>query len=168
MSAGAVLLAGALYLVTAPPDRPHVRVDLGGSDAPSAGTTTEPTPTSTPTGSVTGAGGPAQQSPGATSSGSSGSVDRGASPVVVLNDSKVSGLAARTSVTLQGLGWDVQDSANWQGVALTEPTVYYPAGQEDAARALAADLGIGAVLPMPGTMPEKRLTVVLTGSFTTR
>lgn len=154
LSAGAVLLAAALYFVTAPTDHPRVSLSIGSS---SGG---EPTVTDTDTEDPVVEQTP--EPPGGTVQTPTAAVDRAANPIVVLNNSKVSGLAARTAVTLQALGWDVEDSANWVGVDQPTSVVFYPAGLQDAAATLAADLKVGRVEPMPDTMPEKRIAVVLT------
>lgn len=159
MSAGAVLLAAALYFATAPHEHSQISVDL--IDA-GAGPST-PGPTDAPSDDLNGEGQPGPTDPEPTTGVTQGpAIDRNEHSVVVLNNSRIQGLAARTAVTLQSLGWDVQDTANWVGVQQPSAVVFYPSGQQGAAEVLAADLGGIRVEPMPSSMPEDRLTVVLT------
>lgn len=66
--------------------------------------------------------------------------------VVVLNNSTVTGLAARAADAARSAGWSVADVGNLTGRDATT-TVYYPDGQERAARALATDVGADQVQP---------------------
>ena len=52
-------------------------------------------------------------------------------PVVVLNETRIRGLAADVAGDLRAKGWTVTGVGNWQG-AIPETTVYYPAGQRSA------------------------------------
>lgn len=94
------------------------------------------------------------------------SPDAPAAPrVVVLNETRRTGLAAETAARLRARGWRVDRVGNFRG-NVGETTVYYPRGAEQAARALAADLvGVDRVRPVfPGIAPD-RLTVVLAPSY---
>jgi hypothetical protein len=84
--------------------------------------------------------------------------------VEVYNNSGITGLAARTSAKASGAGWNVVGSDNWYGT-IPATTVYYPKRLEDAAHALAKDLGIGRVVPAVDPMRLDRLTVILTGDY---
>lgn len=57
--------------------------------------------------------------------------------VIVLNSTDTSGLASRVTEYLDGLGWQLAAPDNFL-TTLEETTVYYPEGQEAAARQLAA------------------------------
>src|SRR5262249_28503902 len=81
-------------------------------------------------------------------------------PVVVLNETRVTGLAARTAAQLRALGWTVTGVGNWRG-SIPTTTVYYPAGRFAAARRLAYDLHVSRLRPVVPGMLTDRLTVVL-------
>lgn len=135
VSAGAILLVGAAYVVTDPPAPTEIRLTTAAQES-------EP-----PTVFA-----PALVEP---------VVDRGDTFVVVFNNSGISGLAARTSDRLTGAGWNVVGSDNWYGTIPTT-TVYYPERFEEAARVLAEDLAIDRVIPAVDPMQMDRLTVILT------
>ncbi|WP_293780765.1 LytR C-terminal domain-containing protein [uncultured Aeromicrobium sp.] len=80
--------------------------------------------------------------------------------VMVLNATNITGLAARTTGTVSGAGWTVLGSGNAQGTYPAD-TIYYPPGGYEQAQLLAADLGIGRLMPNLAGMPSNRLTVVL-------
>jgi hypothetical protein len=78
----------------------------------------------------------------------------------VLNETRITGLAARTAAYLRSLGWTVTGVGNWRGEISTS-TVYYPPGFLAAARRLAYDLKISRLRPrVPGMLTDE-LTVVL-------
>ena len=78
-------------------------------------------------------------------------------PVVVLNETRIRGLAADVASDLRAKGWTVTGVGNWQG-AIPETTVYYPAGQRSRALRLAADVGANRVRPLVQHMLRNRLT----------
>lgn len=82
--------------------------------------------------------------------------------VIVLNSTDTSGLASRVSEYLVGLGWQVEAPDNFL-TTLEETTVYYPEGQEAAARQLAAAAPGDAdtVSPAVPEVASDVLTVVL-------
>jgi hypothetical protein len=82
--------------------------------------------------------------------------------VLVLNSTDTSRLAARVTEYLAGLGWQVTEPDNFYP-PLDETTVYYPEGQEAAARQLAATVPGAAdlVLPVIPSVAQDGLTVVL-------
>lgn len=80
--------------------------------------------------------------------------------VAVLNGTRIEGLAARTAADLGALGWDVPVVDDFVG-DVPASTVFYPSGRVDAARALAAAVGVERVRPAPPAIPERRLTLVL-------
>ncbi|RLV55040.1 LytR family transcriptional regulator [Aeromicrobium phragmitis] len=83
--------------------------------------------------------------------------------VMVLNATRITGLAAQTSGTVSNAGWTVVGSGNARG-SYPGDTIYYPAGGYEQAQLLAADLGIGRLMPNLADMPSNRLTVVLTSA----
>ena len=84
--------------------------------------------------------------------------------VEVYNNSGITGLAGRTATRASGAGWNVVGSDNWYGT-VPATTVYYPQRLQDAARALARDLGIKRLLPAVDPMRLDRLTVILTSDY---
>lgn len=80
----------------------------------------------------------------------------------MLNNTGVANLASSFSGRVAGAGWTVSGTGNWNGQIPTN-TVYYPAGQQEAGELLAADLGIGRVLPSVAPMQMDRLTLILSG-----
>jgi hypothetical protein len=83
-------------------------------------------------------------------------------PVSVLNNTGISGRARTFSGVVSQAGWNVVAVGNWRG-SVPGNTVYYPGGLEDEAKLLAADVGIGRVLPSVAPMRMDRLTVILSG-----
>ncbi len=81
-------------------------------------------------------------------------------PVVVLNQTSITGLAAVTATRLEGLGWNVTGVGNWRGSVPTT-TVYYPPGEAAQAGRMARDLGVDRVRPRVEGMRSDRLTVIL-------
>lgn len=79
--------------------------------------------------------------------------------VVVLNNSTISGLAARAAVDVQASGWTVAETGNFAG-RISSTTVYYDDGQQLAAQALAADVGARAE-PRVGGLPSTAPGIVL-------
>lgn len=61
-------------------------------------------------------------------------------------------------------GWRVAAIGDWRGKIETS-TVYYPAGQQRAARRLGAALGIDRTRPRLDSMPPDRLTVIVTAGY---
>jgi len=88
-------------------------------------------------------------------------------PVVVFNQTTTPGLAARFAARLEVAGWNVVGVDNWFG-SVPATTVYYPPGDEAAAKALRADFpDVGRIRPRLSNMPANSLTVVLTSDFPT-
>ena len=85
--------------------------------------------------------------------------------VVVLNQTGRAGLAGVVADRLRAKGWDVVAVGNFHGV-VPATTVYYPAGQEDAARVAADDLPVAPrTKPSFSGISTTRLTVVVTDSY---
>lgn len=83
-------------------------------------------------------------------------------PVTVLNNSRITGLAARAADQLRAAGWPVAMIGDFTG-RLPSPTVYYDPGQEAVARALAAAFPkVERVLPRFPGLPGSGLTLVVT------
>jgi len=83
-------------------------------------------------------------------------------PVAVFNNTRTAGLAATYSGRVKVAGWTVSAVGNWRG-SIVSNTVYYPAGLEAQGRQLAADLGVGRIMPAVAPMSTDRLTLVLSG-----
>lgn len=84
-------------------------------------------------------------SSGTSTSRAAGSVDKAIS-VQVLNNSNVTGLAAKTATTLTGSGWTNVESANYSRTDVATTTVYYgkTSGEKEAAEEIAKELGVSA------------------------
>jgi hypothetical protein len=82
-------------------------------------------------------------------------------PVVVLNQTTVEGLAARTAEALEEAGWEVLEVGSFpSGVPST--TVYYPTDLEEAATAMDEEWdGIDRVMPVFAGLSEEALTLIL-------
>jgi hypothetical protein len=97
--------------------------------------------------------------------GDSGAVDRSAVEVVVLNQTSRPGLAASVAAHLRTAGWDVPAVGNFRGT-VPSTTVYYPAGGETVALAVARDLrATPRTMPRFGNLSTTRFTVVVTDSY---
>jgi hypothetical protein len=146
LSVGAVVLAGAAFVVTNGADKQD--------DTPvSASTSLAPTPTPSPSASA-----PARKK------AKKPVVKRADTYVTVFNNSGISGLAGSTAARASGAGWQVVGSDNWYGT-IAASTVYYPARLHEAAKLLAKDLGIDRLKPTIAPMQGDRLTVILTRDY---
>ena len=86
-------------------------------------------------------------------------------PVTVLNNSNLSGLADRAAVRFRKGGWQVRLTGDFRG-RIPVTTVYYDPGLEASARAFAADFaGIIRVRPRFATLPAHGVVVVLTRDY---
>ena len=86
-------------------------------------------------------------------------------PIVVLNNSNLTGLADRAARRFQSGGWPVRLTGNFRG-QIPVTTVYYDPGFEPSARAFAADFaGIVRVRPRFASLPARGVVVVLTREF---
>ena len=77
--------------------------------------------------------------------------------VQIANASKVAGSAGQLTVELQGRGFIVQPAMNTSEITPKQTTtvVYFLAGSEAAAAAIAAELGGVATAPMPTPIPTE-------------
>lgn len=107
----------------------------------------------------------AQQQGGQSSAASQPAIKRGQVSVSVFNNSSQRGLGARTSGKVKDAGWKVVGTDNWYGT-IPQPTVYYPASMQAAAKLLAKDVGIDRVKPMVAPMRADRLTLIVTADYT--
>lgn len=100
----------------------------------------------------------------ATTSAPAGAVDR-ATPIRVLNNSLVAGLAATTANELTAKGWTNTSTGNYAATTLAATTVYYGDTPADkaAAEAVAADLGATTAPMVPGLGDGSGVVVVVTG-----
>jgi hypothetical protein len=86
-------------------------------------------------------------------------------PVSVLNNSKISGLAARAAARFRAAGWSTATEGNYRGSNLPTTTIYYPPGQQATAERFAKEFGIPRVAPRFAGLPTQGLTVVLTRDY---
>lgn len=91
-------------------------------------------------------------------------IRRGDTYVEVYNNSGISGLAGSTASRAQGAGWQVVGSDNWYGT-IPASTVYYPPRLYAQAQMLGKDLGISRLKPAIAPMRGDRLTVILTSDY---
>jgi hypothetical protein len=88
-------------------------------------------------------------------------------PVVVLNQTGVTGLAARVQKQLEAGGWTVTGIDDFRG-NVPATTVYYPPGLKAAAKALMAQFpDIGRIRPAFAGISTTQLTVILSKDFPT-
>ncbi|MFT4010262.1 MAG: LytR C-terminal domain-containing protein [Nocardioidaceae bacterium] len=139
ISAGAVLIAGAAFVATAPAQR---KPDVVLKSAPYV----------------------VEPAVNLSRNPELDQTQRRETYVVVFNNSRVSGLAGRISQQLSGAGWNVVGSDNWYGT-IPATTVYYPPALKAQADLLAADLGVSRVKPAVDPMAGDRLTLILTGEL---
>ena len=82
-------------------------------------------------------------------------------PVVVLNTTTRTGLAARAARSLRALGWTVVSVGNWRGGGVDRTTVF-AIGFTVAARTLRADVGASPAVRVPlSSMSRNRLVLVI-------
>jgi hypothetical protein len=86
-------------------------------------------------------------------------------PVTVLNNSRITGLAARGADRFAAAGWPVAAVGNFRG-RIPVTTVYYDPGLEPAAREFAGAFeGVVRVRPRFQGLPARGVVVVLTREF---
>jgi hypothetical protein len=85
--------------------------------------------------------------------------------VTVLNNSKITGLAAKAAADFARGGWRIAGTGNLSG-RLARTTVYYAPGQADAAAALRRQYpAIAESAPRYAGLPGDGLTVVVTRDY---
>ena len=147
---------------SSPVTTPSARTDAAKAVSTPSSVTTS-TPETTPATEVEGT--KAEATPSSKPSSKPSSVDRTAYEVVVLNQSSRAGLAATVGQDLRDQGWTVPAVGNFRGI-VPSTTVYYPAGAETAALAVAGDLrSEPRIRPRFGNLSTTRLTVVVTTSY---
>jgi hypothetical protein len=88
-------------------------------------------------------------------------------PVDIFNSTHISGLAASAAKTLTAGGWSIGVTGNYPH-SITVTTVYYPAGQLQAAQLLAHQYpAIRDLATAPSGLSTANLTLVLTTDWTT-
>ena len=129
------------------------------SDPTTRATTTTPSPTSSPDEPDDE---PSEEPDDKKSDGADEKKAAAKAPVLVLNNSRVTGLAARYAVTIEGEGWSVTRTDNWTRTDLPRTTIFYASGDKAAAQAFAKEFDVVAdVEPaLSGMGPD--LTLVLT------
>ena len=88
-------------------------------------------------------------------------------PVRVLNNSTVSGLAAKTGNQLTAAGFDVAETGNYSGGVVSKTTVYYGDSpqEKETAQAIAKELGISAEPRFAGIADSSQgVIVIVTGN----
>ncbi|MBF6329146.1 LytR C-terminal domain-containing protein [Nocardia transvalensis] len=88
-------------------------------------------------------------------------------PVRVLNNSTISGLAARTGNQLSTGGWNVAETGNYSDSVVPKTTVYYGNSPKEqaAAQAIANTLGVTAEPRFPGIVDAPPgVIVIVTGN----
>lgn len=86
-------------------------------------------------------------------------------PVLVLNNSRITGLAARAAASFRAGGWPVRGTGNYRG-RIPVTTIYYGPGELPVAQRFAARFpAVRRVLPRPAGLPGSGLTVVVTREF---
>ena len=143
--------ASARSAASSAPADPSTSASASPSASPSATASTKATTKASP-------------SPTAAASSAAPAVQRGQVRVSVFNNSSTTGLGARTSDKVKGAGWKVLGTDNWYGT-IPEPTVYYPASLQAAAKMLAKDVGIDRVKPAVAPMRSDRLTLIVTSDY---
>ena len=123
------------------------------TDSPSPAVSASPSPAVSPSAAVPPAAEPpATQTPAAAHK----------LPVTVLNNSRISHLAARVAADLRAKGWPVRKTGNFTG-RIKSTTIYYARGQRAAAVTLArAFHQIQRVEPRFAGLPGHGLTLVVT------
>ncbi|HUR73136.1 MAG TPA: LytR C-terminal domain-containing protein [Sporichthya sp.] len=144
-------LDGNLVATLAPPGTPPAtpQAQPSATPSPTPSATPSPTPSATPT-----------SPPSATPT-----VER--VPLVVLNQTGVSGLAAQFQKRLEAAGWTVSGVDDFRG-NVPATTVYFPPGLRPVAKALMAEFPeIGRIRPAFRGISTTQLTVILGKDFPT-
>ena len=85
--------------------------------------------------------------------------------VIVLNQTRRTGLARAVAERLRARGWDVVQTGNFRG-GMTATTVYYPSGADDQADELATSLPVSPrTRPRFGNLSTRSLTVVVSDNY---
>ncbi|MFN8168936.1 MAG: LytR C-terminal domain-containing protein [Candidatus Nanopelagicales bacterium] len=166
--------AEAQERVAAPANKPPVPALGSASATPtttsSAGTSTSPSASASPSASSSAK--PSASSSAAPSSSGSASpqptavpvADRSV-PVVVLNATKRTGLAAAVAKQLRAKGWDVVSVANWRGREVRLTTVFVT-GNKEAAATMRRDVpAANGTLPTWSGMSRNRVVLVVADDY---
>ena len=138
------------------PTRPAPPTLASSAGAPTKSASTSPTPSAAP-------------SPSVTASTTAPTAPTATRPALdVLNDSRITGLAARASETFRSGGWVVALTGNYRGADVPETTIFYPDGDKAAAGRLAAQFGIHRLAPASSGMSTTHLTVALARDWAQR
>jgi hypothetical protein len=146
-------------------DQPQAAASTRSPSHASREAISEAASTSTPTHSATSATHTSTSAPASTTPTPRESAGDFNVEVVVLNQTSRAGLAGVVADRLRAKGWNVSVVGNFHGV-VPATTVYYPPGQEEAARVAADDLPVAPrTLPRFSNLSTTRLTVVVTDSY---
>lgn len=131
-----------------------VGADQGGASVPTAPTTgSSPTAGSSPSSPTS-----------ATTGSQTGAVDTSI-PVVVLNSTRTSGLAASVAATLRSAGWTVPTTDNYRRTSPPTTVYYGRASQRATAEAVAADVGGSPRVRQSSEFGTARITVVIGSDY---
>lgn len=165
---GVVVLAVAVFAIR----NPHT-----GSGAAAAGSSTTPVPTSSSAShsrskgasqTVTGSQIPIRTDSTSGAASTTSLSEAQQTPLIVLNNSTISGLAAQAAQQFENGGWTVTRYGNLQNVIISTCAYYDPADPtaKAAAKALKQQFtGIKRVRPKFPELPAGPIVVVLTGDY---
>ena len=142
---------------TPPPTSDPSATSPSPSGSPSSGGSGSSSSSAAPGVDESGAGDAAAPPPG----GDAGAPDARGAPVVVLNATRTSGLAARTADDLKGKGWSISRTGDADGSVDATQVRYSDPALEGAAQAVAASLDGAAVRQDDGA--EKGVVTVVAG-----
>jgi hypothetical protein len=86
-------------------------------------------------------------------------------PVVVLNSTRTSGLAASVAATLRSAGWTVPTTDNYRRTSPPTTVYYGSTSQRATAEAVAADVGGSPRVRQSGEFGTARITVVIGSDY---
>jgi hypothetical protein len=89
-------------------------------------------------------------------------------PVIVLNSTNTTGLAAKARDDIQEQDWETGEPGNYDGDQLQTTTVFFPDGMEGSAQLLQEEFpDIGEIKPAEEGMSTSSLTLVLGADWPT-
>ena len=154
-----ILFANFRFLGIGLDHEPVNAEDIGVVDKETRSTPTPSVPSPTPKDSEPTTAPPPTPTPAPTATTAPPPVQRTAR-VVIYNTTRVANLGARTAEAAKAKGWNVVHVGNI-GTAESSSVVYYSAGLQDQAKALAKDLGIARTAPNPRGISLVGLSVLL-------
>lgn len=144
-----------------PPGATTAAASTGDASEPSESATPSATPTTSKTSQPAASAGASSAPP----SSADATTQAPAVAVVVLNQTRNSGLASVVADRLRARGWTVAGVGNFRGT-VPATTVYYPTGTQAQAQAAAGTLPTPPrVRPRFGNLSTTRLTIVVTDNY---